>query len=82
MIVPDIENPDMPLQMMFEAWPVVVAVFLSHGMVCFGCPIARFHNVIDACRDYGLDEARFRTDLRTAISGRNDQDNVCRRSDP
>jgi hybrid cluster-associated redox disulfide protein len=70
MIVPDIDNPDMPLRMLFEAWPDVATVFISHGMACFGCPIAPFHSVIDACLEYGLDEAGFRTELRAAISGR------------
>jgi hypothetical protein len=33
-------------------------------MLCFGCPIAPFHTVIDACCDYSLDEAEFRAALK------------------
>jgi hybrid cluster-associated redox disulfide protein len=81
-IVPDIDNPDMPLQMLFEAWPDVATVFLSHGMMCFGCPIAPFHSVIDACREYGLDEAGFRRELHAAIFGRHGCDHVLLRPRP
>jgi hybrid cluster-associated redox disulfide protein len=68
MFARDIEDPDMPLQMMFHRWPAAVSVFLAHRMLCFGCPIAPFHTVSDARLEYGLDEMRFRRELRAAIS--------------
>lgn len=68
MIVPDIDNADMPLQVLVKIWPGAVSVFLSHRMLCFGCPIAPFHTVVDACHEYGLDETGFRRELRAAIS--------------
>ncbi len=67
MTVPDIDNPDLPLQVLFDRWPAIAAVFLSHRMLCFGCPIAPFHTVVDACLEYGLDETRFRLELRAAL---------------
>lgn len=67
MIIPDIDNPDMPLQALFDTWPAVAAVFLSHRMLCFGCPITPFHTVVDACFEYGLEEAEFRSELRAAV---------------
>ena len=70
MIVPDIDNADMPLQVLFNGWPEAVSVFVSHGMLCFGCPIAPFHTVIEACLEYGLDETAFRRELHAAISTR------------
>ncbi len=63
---PDIDNPDHSLKALFDGWPAIVAVFQSHRMLCFGCPIAPFHTLADACLEYGLDEARFRQDLLAA----------------
>ena len=68
MFARNIDNPDMPLQVMFDRWPTTASVFLAHGMLCFGCPIAPFHTVFDACLEYGLDEMGFRRELRAAIS--------------
>ena len=67
MIIPDIDNPDLPLLAMFDGQPATVSVFLAHRMLCFGCPIAPFHTVIDACQEYGLDEMTFRRELRAAL---------------
>lgn len=64
----DIDDPDLPLQALFDDWPEVAAVFLSHRLLCFGCPITPFHTVIDACLEYGLDETEFRRELRFAVS--------------
>lgn len=66
---PDLDDPDLSLRLLFDHWPQTAAVFLSRRMLCFGCPIAPFHTVIDACAEYGLDEAAFRADLRRALTG-------------
>jgi hybrid cluster-associated redox disulfide protein len=67
-IGPDFDDPDLPLQVLFDTWPVTASVFLSHRMLCVGCPISPFHTVVDACLDYRLDEACFRAELRAALS--------------
>lgn len=67
MISADIDDPDLPLNALFDGWPKTAEVFLSHGMLCFGCPIAPFHTVVDACLDYALEEAGFRNELRVAV---------------
>jgi hybrid cluster-associated redox disulfide protein len=67
MIVPDIDHPDLPLQSLFDGWPETATVFLAHRMLCFGCPIAPFHTVIDACLEYRLDETGFRRELHAAL---------------
>ncbi len=67
---PDFDDPDLPLQVLFDRWPVTATVFLSHRMLCFGCPIAPFHSVVDACLEYRLDAARFRDELRAALLAR------------
>ncbi len=61
------DNPDLTLKVLFDRWPATASVFLSHRMLCFGCPVAPFHTVIDACREYHLDEAKFRWELATAL---------------
>lgn len=66
---PRLDNPDLPLRLAFERWPELAAVFRQRGMACFGCPIAPFHTVIDACAEYGLDETAFRTALQAAVAG-------------
>jgi hybrid cluster-associated redox disulfide protein len=60
------DDPDLPLTLLFDRRPQTVAVFLGHRMLCFGCPFAPFHTVIDACAEYALDEAAFRAELRAA----------------
>ncbi|MFQ8432815.1 DUF1858 domain-containing protein [Amaricoccus sp. W119] len=64
----DIDDPDLPLADLFRTFPGTVRVFWRRRMACVGCPIAPFHTVADACRDYGLDEAAFRAELRAAVS--------------
>lgn len=63
---PSIDDPDLPLSQLFELWPATAQVFLARRMLCFGCPIAPFHTVIDACAEYRLDEDAFREELRAA----------------
>ena len=66
MRAPSIDDPDLELTRLFELWPGVARVFLEHRMLCFGCPIAPFHTVIDAVAEYRLDEESFRARLRAA----------------
>jgi len=40
-------------------WPATIRAFLDHRMRCVGCPIGCFHTVADACREHGVDGARF-----------------------
>ena len=63
------DDPDLSLVVLFCRWPAAASVFLSHRMLCFGCSIAPFHTLIDACNEYGLDEALFRAEVRRAVTG-------------
>ena len=63
-----IDNPDLTLHELFKQWPQTMAVFLRHGMLCVGCCITPFHTVIDACKEYQLNEAAFRAELRQAAA--------------
>lgn len=64
----DIDDPDLTLDEMFRTWPETAAVFLKRGMLCIGCPVAPFHTLIDACREYQLGEAVMRDELKSIIS--------------
>jgi len=64
---PSIEDPDLPLSRLFDLCPETGHVFLEARMLCFGCPIAPFHTVLDACREYRLDEEAFRRLLRARV---------------
>lgn len=66
---PDLDDPDMALDMIMTIWPETITVFLHHKMLCVGCMVNPFHTVIDACREYGLDEWAFRAELHKAIGG-------------
>jgi hybrid cluster-associated redox disulfide protein len=63
---PRIDDPDLPLDRLFQTWPDTAEVFLRHRMMCFGCLIAPFHTVIDAVAEYRLDEDAFRAELHEA----------------
>ncbi len=60
---PKMDDPDLPLRLLFDRWPEVAPGFMARKMLCFGCPISPFHTVIDACAEYALDEAAFRAAL-------------------
>lgn len=65
---PRLDDPDLPLGVLFDHWPEAAQAFWTRGMLCFGCPIAPFHTVIDACAEYRLDEAMFRAEVLAAIT--------------
>ena len=66
MRTPSLDDPDLPLADIFRHWPATGQAFIERKMLCFGCPIAPFHTVIDACLEYRLDEEAFRAELRAA----------------
>ncbi len=66
---PPLADPDLTLSDVMAEWPETVSVFLRHRMLCIGCLITPFHTVSDACAEHGIDEARFRAELRAAIGG-------------
>ncbi|UYV36508.1 hypothetical protein N4R57_16085 [Rhodobacteraceae bacterium D3-12] len=62
-----LDDPDLPLSKLMELWPETVAVFLRQKMICVGCLINPFHTYVDACAEYGLDEAAFLAELQAAV---------------
>lgn len=63
----DIDDPDLSLDALMTLWPDTIAVFVRHKMLCIGCMVNPFHTVIDACREYELDEMSFRDELHIAV---------------
>ena len=51
-----------------EKFPQSVEVFLSHGLMCFGCAVARFENVEQGARAHGIDVEALITDLNAAVA--------------
>ncbi|MFX0542232.1 DUF1858 domain-containing protein [Roseovarius sp. S4756] len=64
---PRLDDPDLCLRDLMEAWPQTIPVFIRHRMLCVGCMISPFHTLQDACAEYGLDEAEFLTELQSAV---------------
>jgi hybrid cluster-associated redox disulfide protein len=51
-----------------EKFPQSVEVFLRHGLMCFGCAVARFENVEQGARAHGIDVEALITDLNAAVA--------------
>jgi len=50
---------DLLVDEVMRRWPETIRVFLDFRMSCVGCPIARFHDIDDACREHGTDRQSF-----------------------
>ena len=60
---------DMTVEQVMNRWPDSVRVFLDFGMDCVGCPIAAFHSVEEAGREYGIDAHAILLKLRSVAGG-------------
>ena len=59
----NLTDPDLPLADLMTCRPETIPVFLRHRMLCVGCLVSPFHTIIDACREYDLDEETFVAEL-------------------
>lgn len=59
---------DMPIGQVVEKYPQSIPVFLAHGLMCFGCAIARFENIEQGASAHGIDVDALINDLNKAIS--------------
>lgn len=50
-----------------EKYPQTVEVFLRHGLMCFGCAVARFENVEQGAMAHGIDVEALIKDLNAAV---------------
>jgi hybrid cluster-associated redox disulfide protein len=58
---------DMPIGEVVQNYPQTIEVFLKHGLMCFGCAIARFENVEQGAMAHGIDVDTLIQDLNAAV---------------
>jgi hybrid cluster-associated redox disulfide protein len=58
---------DMPIGDVVQTYPQTIEVFLRHGLMCFGCAIARFENVEQGAMAHGINVDALMKDLNAAI---------------
>jgi hybrid cluster-associated redox disulfide protein len=57
----------MPIGEVVQKYPQTIEVFLRHGLMCFGCAIARFENVEQGAQAHGIDVDALMKDLNAAV---------------
>jgi hybrid cluster-associated redox disulfide protein len=57
----------MPIGEVVQKYPQTIEVFLRHGLMCFGCAIARFENVEQGAQAHGIDAEKLLADLNAAV---------------
>jgi hybrid cluster-associated redox disulfide protein len=50
-----------------QTYPQTIEVFLRHGLMCFGCAIARFENVEQGAMAHGINVDALIQDLNAAV---------------
>ena len=60
-------NKEMTIAEVVQKYPQTVEVFLRHGLMCFGCAIARFENIEQGAVAHGIDVPALVTDLNAAV---------------
>jgi hybrid cluster-associated redox disulfide protein len=58
---------NMPIGEVVQKYPQTIEVFLKHGLMCFGCAIARFENVEQGAMAHGIDVDSLMQDLNAAV---------------
>jgi len=59
---------EMHISEVVEKFPQTVEVFLRHGLMCFGCALARFENVEQGAMAHGISVEALIKDLNAAVS--------------
>jgi hybrid cluster-associated redox disulfide protein len=59
---------EMPIGEVVQKYPQTVEVFLRHGLMCFGCAIARFENVAQGAAAHGIHVDALIRDLNAAVA--------------
>jgi hybrid cluster-associated redox disulfide protein len=57
----------MPIGDVVQKYPQTIEVFLKHGLMCFGCAIARFENVEQGATAHGINADVLVNDLNAAL---------------
>jgi hybrid cluster-associated redox disulfide protein len=58
---------EMPIGDVVQNYPQTIEVFLKHGLMCFGCAIARFENVEQGAMAHGINVEALINDLNAAV---------------
>jgi hybrid cluster-associated redox disulfide protein len=59
---------DMAIGEVVQKYPQTIEVFLKHGLMCFGCAIARFENVEQGAMAHGIQVEALMKDLNAALA--------------
>jgi hybrid cluster-associated redox disulfide protein len=54
---------DMTIGEVLQKYPESLKVFLSHGLMCVGCAVARFENIRQGATAHGIDVDALMKDL-------------------
>ena len=60
---------DMTIGEVLKKYPESLKVFLSHGLMCVGCAVARFENIRQGATAHGIDVDALIEDLNNAVAG-------------
>lgn len=60
---------EMTIGEVVEKYPQTVEVFLRHGLMCFGCAVARFENIAQGAAAHGIEVDALMNDLNIAVDG-------------
>jgi len=58
---------DMPIGEVVQKYPAIIEVFPRHGLMCFGCAIARFENLEQGALAHGIDVEALLQDLNAVV---------------
>ena len=58
---------DMTIGDVVQNYPQTIEVFLKHGLMCFGCAVARFENLEQGAMAHGIDVEALVQDLNAAV---------------
>lgn len=58
---------EMTIGEVVQKYPQTVQVFLRHGLMCFGCAVAKFENVEQGAVAHGIDVEALMKDLNAAV---------------
>jgi len=59
---------DMPIGNVIKEYPDTIRVFLSHGLMCVGCAVARFENIREGAMAHGIDVDALIQDLNKVVA--------------
>ena len=59
---------NLPIGDVVQKYPETVPVFMQHGLMCFGCAVARFENIEQGAVAHGINVEALIKDLNAAVA--------------